>query len=91
MQQASSPTPEQINTARVIARFGLRLAIVVFCAAFAQTSFAYAMVVLLLLSITFCFIWGTLRREPVFGPSLTNWDEAAAYACLATLASKYAF
>jgi hypothetical protein len=48
------------------------------------------MVVLLLLSITFCFVWGALRREPVFGPSLTNWDEAAAYACLATLASKFA-
>jgi hypothetical protein len=90
MQQAS-PTPEQIDTARVLARFGFRLAIVVFCAAFAQTSFAYAMVVLLLLSITFCFVWGAIRREPMFGPALTNWDEAAAYACLATLASKFAF
>ncbi len=83
------PTPELINTARIIVRFGLRLAIVLFCAALAQTSFAYAMAVLLMLSITFCFVWGAVRREPVFGPSLTNWDEAAAYACLASLAFKH--
>lgn len=84
------PTPEQINTARVIARFGLRIVIVVSCAALAQASFAYALAMLLVLSIAFCFIWGTLQGEHPLGPSLTNWDEAAAYACIASIAFKFA-
>lgn len=84
------PTPEQIRTVRVIIRFGLRLAIVLGCAAVAQVGFAHAVSVLLTLSITCCAIWGTLQGEPLLGPSLTNWDEAAAYACIAAIALKFA-
>lgn len=88
MQQ--TPTPAQIDTARVIFRFGIRVTIIVACSAFAQTSFADALALLFLIAIGPCFLWATLRREPAFGPSLTNWDEAAAYACLAALAQKFA-
>jgi hypothetical protein len=30
--------------------------------------------------------FASIRREPVFGPVLTHWDEAAAYAVMAHLA-----
>ena len=84
------PTPEQINTVRVIVRFSLRLVILLICAGLSQTSFAYAASMLLILSVTFCLVWGAVQGERVLGPSLTNWDEAAAYACIASVAIKFA-
>jgi hypothetical protein len=35
----------------------------------------------------FCAIAGAMRREEMFGHVLTHWDEAAAYAVIARLAS----
>jgi hypothetical protein len=31
--------------------------------------------------------WGAMRREAMFGPVLTHWDEAAAYAVIGRLVS----
>jgi len=41
---------------------------------------------LLALSAIFCVVVASIRREPVFGPVLTHWDEAAAYAVMGHLA-----
>jgi hypothetical protein len=40
---------------------------------------------LLALSAAFCALMGALRQEPIFGPVLTHWDEAAACAILGHL------
>lgn len=52
----------------------------------AQAGYANAVAALLTILIVLCAVWGLIRREHVFGRSLSNWDEAAAYACLASLA-----
>jgi hypothetical protein len=39
------------------------------------------------LSAIFCVIVGAMRREAMFGPVLTHWDEAAAYAVIGRLSS----
>jgi len=39
----------------------------------------------LLMSVGMCAAWAVMRREQLFGPGLSNWDEAAAYGCLASL------
>jgi len=35
---------------------------------------------LLALSAVFCVVTGAMRREAIFGPTLTHWDEAVVYA-----------
>ena len=35
----------------------------------------------------FCAVAGAMRREEMFGPVLTHWDEAVAYAVIARLGS----
>ncbi|MDQ8727716.1 hypothetical protein [Bradyrhizobium sp. LHD-71] len=83
------PSPDQLGSARVLVRFMLRLGMILLCGTLARTSYAYAVAVLLTLSILLCFFWGTVRRERMLGRSLTNWDEAMAYGCLASLALKF--
>ena len=39
-----------------------------------------AFAALLALSAVFCIVAGAMRREVIFGPALTHWDEAAVYA-----------
>jgi hypothetical protein len=42
------------------------------------------------LSAIFCAVVGAMRREAMFGPVLTHWDEAAAYAVIGLLVSALA-
>jgi hypothetical protein len=58
----------------------LRLVLVGAIAAFSAKGFATAVATLLTLTAIFCATLAAMRREPVFGPSLTYWDEAAAHA-----------
>jgi hypothetical protein len=37
------------------------------------------------LSAVFCAVVGAMRREAMFGPMLTHWDEAATYAVIGRL------
>ena len=62
----------------VFIRFGVRLAILIVFAVMAQIGFAQAFPRFLLLAGLFCGLWAILRCEPMFGPVLTHWDEAAA-------------
>jgi hypothetical protein len=55
-------------------------------AAFSSQGFAKACVVLFAVCALFCVFIGSIRREPVLGPTLTHWDESVAYAALFFLA-----
>lgn len=84
MQSANRNSPS-FNSSRVIFRFGLRLVVLVSFASLGQNGYARALLALLLMSVGMCAAWAVMRREQLFGPGLSNWDEAAAYGCLASL------
>ena len=87
-QGAMPPTnlkSPHFDTTRVLFRFCLRLVVLLSFASLGQNGYARALLALLLMSVSMCAAWAGARREPFFGPSLTNWDEAAAYGCLASL------
>jgi len=75
----------QLNSSRVLIRFGLRVVILACFAAFGSIGFARSLATLLWMSIILCAVVGTMRREPVFHTSLNHWDETAAYAALYAL------
>jgi hypothetical protein len=79
MDQPKSATPHQLNSSEVVFRFALRLALLSMFATFGAQGFARTFAALLALSVIFCVVMGTMRREALFGPMLTHWDEAAAY------------
>ena len=76
--------------AKVLVRFALRLVLVAAFAIASRQGFLRAFGALLLLSATYCLMTGATRREPVFGPALTHWDEAAAFALIAGLVAALA-
>jgi hypothetical protein len=87
MDQPKSATPHQLNSSEVVFRFALRLALLSMFATFDAQGFAKTFAALLALSVIFCGVVGTMRREALFGPMLTHWDEAAAYAVIGRLVS----
>jgi hypothetical protein len=52
-------------------------------AGFSSQGFEKALTALLLLAAIFCATVAAARREPLLGPVLTHWDEAAAHAVIA--------
>ena len=84
MQPTNLKSPG-FNTVRVLFRFCLRLVVLLSFASLGSNGYAQALLALLLMSVAMCAAWAGARREPLFGPGLTNWDEAAAYGCLASL------
>ena len=89
MQPANLNSP-RVGSSRVLFRFGLRLIVLLAFASFGQNGFPRALLALLLMSVGMCAAWAMMRREPLFGPGLSNWDEAAAYGCLALLTAMIA-
>ena len=81
------PIPQQLNSPQVLWRFALRLVLLSAFASLGTRGFGAAFAALLALSAIFCVIVGAMRREAMFGPVLTHWDEAAAYAVIGRLAS----
>jgi hypothetical protein len=81
--------PHQATTVNdsihVLIRFGIRLAILIALAFVAQIGFAQAFPRFLLLAGLFCSLWALFRREFMFGPVLTHWDEAAALIVMSRL------
>jgi len=75
---------------RVLFRFGLRMVVLATFASLGPQGYTRALFALLLMSVAMCAAWAGARREPLFGPSLNNWDEAAAYGCLASLTAMVA-
>ncbi len=89
MQQPhpKSPIPLQPNSSQVLLRFVFRLTLLCAFATFSARGFGATLAALSVLSAFFCAIVGTMRREAIFGPELTNWDEAVAYLILGRLAA----
>ncbi|MGA9090814.1 MAG: hypothetical protein WB420_17100 [Bradyrhizobium sp.] len=79
----------ELSSTGVIARFCLRVGILVVFAAFASAGFARGLATLLWMSIVLCAVIGAIRREEPFGAALNHWDETAAYAALLALVRSF--
>lgn len=69
----------------VIARFCLRLSILVVFAAFGSIGFGRSLTVLLWMSSILSAVLATLEREEPLDGILNHWDETMAYAALCGL------
>jgi hypothetical protein len=87
---AMKPKPtisHELSSSQVLLRFVLRLALLSTFAIFGAQGFGTTFATLLALSAIFCAVVGAVRCEEMFGPVLTHWDEAAAYAVIGRLVS----
>jgi hypothetical protein len=84
-------TPYHANAATtstgVLIRFGVRLVMLTVFAFVAHIGFSHAFPQLLLFGGLFCGLWALVRGEPIFGPALTHWDEAATLIVIGRLAA----
>ena len=90
MMEPRPAGPLQLRSAQVLVRFGIRTVLLITFASFGSQGFGKTLTTLLALSAIFCAMIATIRREPLLGSVLTHWDEAAAYAVIAGLASIFA-
>jgi hypothetical protein len=74
-----NPVFPQFNSSQVLLRFGFRLVILTAFALLSTQRFETALLALLAIAAVFCATMAAVRREVVFSPELTYWDEAAAY------------
>lgn len=79
----NSDLPREVLSARVLVRFLLRIVILGVCAELGAQGFAKTLEQLLIVAVCYCIFIGGIRREAPLGPSLTHYDEAAAYALAA--------
>jgi hypothetical protein len=87
MRHPRSILTQEIDSRQVLFRFLFRLLLLIAFATFATRGFGTTFSALLAMSAIFCSVAGAMRREQMFGPALTHWDEAATYAVLAHLAA----
>jgi hypothetical protein len=80
MQELRSTIPPQLNSRQALFRVIFRLVVLTALAALGSQGFWGTFAALLALSAVFCAVMGVMRREAIFGPALTHWDEAAVYA-----------
>ena len=66
----------------VVIRFLTRMAILTVFATLGSQRFPETFAALLAMGALYCVIIASIRREAPFGPALTHFDEAAAYAVL---------
>ena len=78
-----TPKIPRLGSAYALTRFFLRLLIFSGCAAFGSQGFGKTLGSLLVLAFCYCIVAAAIRREQPFGPVLTHFDEAAAYAGIA--------
>ena len=71
----------------MLARFFLRIIILVAFATFGSIGFGRSLVALLWMSTIISAVIGAIKREPPFDAILNHWDETAAYAALCCLVS----
>jgi hypothetical protein len=68
----------EAQTARVIIRFWIRMAILLSFAAFSSIRFDQILTLLLLMSTMLSAVLATLKREEQLASTLNHWDEAVA-------------
>lgn len=81
--------PRELRSTQVLARFLLRMIILVVFAAFGSIGFGRSLAALLGMSTILSAVIGTMRREPPFDIVLNHWDETVAYAALFSLVSSF--
>ena len=89
MRTPERANPRQLGSSQVVVRFALRLALMSTFAV-GHEGHASTLAGFLLLSAVCCAALGAARRETVFGPVLTHWDEAAVYALIGRAAAALA-
>jgi hypothetical protein len=80
---AAAPTHTSVA---VVLRFLLRMVILGIFATIGSLGFLKTLESLLVMATLYCFFAAAFRREAPFGPALTHFDEAAAYALIACMA-----
>jgi hypothetical protein len=88
--QPTSDISQLATSIQVILRFGLRFVILAAFAAFGAQGFAKNLALILAFAAIFCSVSALMRKEAIFGPVLTHWDEAAAYILVNALLSRFA-
>ena len=73
----------------MLARFFLRIIILVVFATFGSIGFGRSLVALLWMSTIISAVIGAIKREPPFDAILNHWDETVAYAALCCLVSAF--
>jgi hypothetical protein len=63
--------------------------VLIIFAAFSGISFGRSLAALLWMCLIFSAVVATMKREPLFGATLNNWDEAVVYAALFSLVSSF--
>jgi hypothetical protein len=81
-----TPDVPHFGSARALTRLFLRLAIFGVFATLGHQGFSKTLANMLILAVAYCIVVAAIRRERPFGPELTHFDEAAAYAVIAALA-----
>jgi hypothetical protein len=72
----------ETETVRTLGRFGLRLVMLLGFSFLGNQDFSHALASFLVLAVLFCAGVSAVRWESPFAPTLTHWDEAAAYALI---------
>lgn len=90
MTRPTSDISQLATSIQVVLRFGLRLVILAAFAAFGTQGFGKNLALILTLATIFCAVSAVLRKETIFGPVLTHWDEAAGYILINALLSRFA-
>jgi hypothetical protein len=85
VSQTPNVQRELTSNAHVIARFGLRMLVLLTFAAFGSIGFGTCLTALLWMSTLLCAITASVRRELPFYDDLNHWDEMVAYAALCCL------
>jgi LDH2 family malate/lactate/ureidoglycolate dehydrogenase len=90
MMQPTSNVPHAPGSGHVLARFLVRLIILVGFSAFSPQGLGKTLPALLALAEVFCVTMAAFRREAPLGRVLTHWDEAAAYGLVSILMMRLA-
>jgi|ERR1700704_3934847 hypothetical protein len=77
--------PRELGSAYVLTRFLLRMLILCVFSTLGSHGFGKTLASMLVLAALYCIFAAAIRREAPFGPVLTHFDEAAAYAVVARL------
>jgi hypothetical protein len=78
-----------LKTTEVIARFCLRIIVIVIFAAFGGIGFGRSLTALLWMSAILSAVLATLEHEEPLDTALNHWDETLAYAALCCLVSGF--
>jgi hypothetical protein len=81
--------PQHLRSTQALARFCLRMVILLVFSAFGSIGFGRSFFALLVMSAALSAGIGAIKRERPFDTVLNHWDEAAAYAALCFLVSGF--